>query len=343
VANKRKSIILLILLFSLTVYPVLATTIFSDGFESGNFNAWTGTNGSPTIVASPVHHGSYSALFDAEESVYTDYAEQTTVYKRVYVYFPSVTFGGSYQYQIFLTIRKGNTDIAKLSLHYNSGTNYDWYLAYYYPSLNTASSASFTPIAEQWYCVELLFVRSATVGQYQVWVDGSSVINVAGLDTSGISGASRILIGTPPGSTFRINTNIDCVVVADVYIGPEVSGQDLTFQLSQTIHLMSSLTENQEKRFSLSEIAYLTSSIVKQKELGFPLSVTVKATSSLTMNKEIVIVIHEWLYSLQETAHLTSNLYATLEIAEKVSLGIGFYIGVLALVIALMAYLRSRH
>jgi len=131
--------------------------------------------------------------------------------------------------------------------------------------------------------------------------------------------------------------------IISIYATYTSGGQDLTFQLSQTIHATSSINMLKEKGYSLSETAHLTSTLTQQKELSFPLSVTVKATDSLTMNKEIAIIIHEWVYSLEETAQLTANLYTSLEIAEKVSLGIGFYIGVLALVIALMAYLRSRH
>ena len=59
--------------------------IFSDGFESGNFSAWTGTNGSPSIVKSPVHHGSYAAQANAAyEYWYKTFSGQTVVYVRFY-------------------------------------------------------------------------------------------------------------------------------------------------------------------------------------------------------------------------------------------------------------------
>lgn len=176
-----------------------------------------------------------------------------------------------------------------------------------------------------------------------VWVDHTGIDNFIAID-SGYTGymhqRAQGYTGTFPNPITWTDTYNYIVSIYATYM---VSGQDLTFQLSETAHLTSSLYMGKEKGYSLSEIAHLTSAFVKQKELGFPLSATVKVTDSLTMNKEIAIVIHEWLYGLQETAYLTSNLYATLEIEEKVSLGIGFYIGVLALVIALMAYLRSRH
>ncbi|MEM2995645.1 MAG: hypothetical protein QXI91_06520, partial [Candidatus Bathyarchaeia archaeon] len=63
----RKDVMLFVFLIVLLFLNSLTTpayaTIFSDGFESGDFSAWTGTVGSPTIVSSPTHHGAYAARF----------------------------------------------------------------------------------------------------------------------------------------------------------------------------------------------------------------------------------------------------------------------------------------
>jgi len=345
--SKLKAIILLFLILSLTVFPVRATTIFSDGFESGDFSAWTGTslNGA-TIAASSAqaHHGTYSAKTSGLQTagefawVYKTFTAAATIYSRHYTYLATVPanifvvssiskWGGSH---IGLAIYNPTT--SKWGIYNNIAAEF-----YYESGTSTFSGTT-------WYCVEMRITASATVGVCQLWINGVLKVDVSSKNT-GSTNPDTVYIG---GYLFaneaaeRIVYS-DCCVVADAYIGPEVSGQDLTFQLSETAHLTSSLYMGKEKGFSLSEIVALTSSLIQQKELGFPLSATVKVTDSLTMNKEIIIVIHEWLYGLEETAYLTSNLYIDLEIAEKVSLGLGFYIGVLALVIALMAYLRSRH
>jgi hypothetical protein len=122
------------------------------------------------------------------------------------------------------------------------------------------------------------------------------------------------------------------------------TGQDLTFQLSQTIHATSSLVQQKElskllsetvkltsstamlkeKGFRLTEIAYLTSSIVQQKELGFSLSQIISLTSSYYLSKEKSI-------SLLETSHLTSSFYEGKEkgisLSEIVALTSSLYMG----------------
>ncbi|MFN3329236.1 MAG: hypothetical protein ACK40U_10400, partial [Fervidobacterium pennivorans] len=65
--KKQLTIITFFLIISLIlpfVNPVFATEIFSDGFESGDFSAWTGTaqsSGTVTVVTENPHHGTYSA------------------------------------------------------------------------------------------------------------------------------------------------------------------------------------------------------------------------------------------------------------------------------------------
>ena len=72
------------------------TELFSNGFESGNFSAWTSTAGSPAVVASPVHHGNYSGEFDASgEYAQADFTGQTEVYGRCYMRFTTQPTSGS--------------------------------------------------------------------------------------------------------------------------------------------------------------------------------------------------------------------------------------------------------
>jgi len=356
--SKLKTIILLFLIFSLTVYPVFATTIFSDGFESGDFTAWTGTylqdGQTLEVIAAAKHHGTYGlhvafvADWKVHEECYKQITGVTTIYARVYTKFNTLpASNNAVFYVLTLAGDYWQYEIAEIGV-LRSGSAEKWQCRYLSAgtTMTTTNIASPAPTTGQWYCLEVEAVISNTVGEVHVWIDGTERFTLTGLDNDGFGNIDFVRVGLEKADNIQTtypDIYVDCVVVADAYIGPEVSGQDLTFQLSQTIHLTSSLTEGKEKRFSLSQIIALTSSLTQQKELGFPLSETVKATSSLTMNKEIAIVIHEWLYSLQETAQLTANLYTNLEIAEKVSLGLGFYIGILALVIALMAYLRSRH
>ena len=58
---------------SLTAYfvPTASATIFQDGFESGSFSANWWTEGSTTIVSSPVHGGAYAAKATGASSDWT--------------------------------------------------------------------------------------------------------------------------------------------------------------------------------------------------------------------------------------------------------------------------------
>src|SRR3989337_2094782 len=46
------------------------TVIFSDGFESGDFSAWTGTVGGPTVSNVQAHHGTYSCRASGSAYIY---------------------------------------------------------------------------------------------------------------------------------------------------------------------------------------------------------------------------------------------------------------------------------
>jgi hypothetical protein len=58
------------------------TQIFADGFESGDFSAWTGTSGSPTVQNTTKHHGTYGCTFDAPECAYKTFSVMQIVYFR---------------------------------------------------------------------------------------------------------------------------------------------------------------------------------------------------------------------------------------------------------------------
>jgi len=53
------------------------TELFSNGFEEGNFNAWSGTSGAPTVQDAIKHHGTYAEQASNAGSGATDYAYKT--------------------------------------------------------------------------------------------------------------------------------------------------------------------------------------------------------------------------------------------------------------------------
>ena len=199
------------------------TELFSDGFESGDFIAWTGTSGNPSVVGSPVHHGSYAAEFSAAawswEGAYKAFTEQDTIFVRFYIRWASVPSGlgrvlrfedqTPYTVSVDVLINDSTFRIRDVV----NSTNYDY---------------SWSPDADTWYCIEVkAAVDTADAGELRGWLDGSEVITQTGLDLSGTAGIDRVYVGQY-GQGGAITNYVDCVVVADTYIGPESMEQTYT-------------------------------------------------------------------------------------------------------------------
>jgi DNA-directed RNA polymerase subunit RPC12/RpoP len=192
------------------------TIIFQDGFESGDFSAWTGTSGTPTIVTSPVHHGSYAAQAGNNQYFYKNIAAYNELYYRFYINFSSLTADthsdiaqindiSTPQRLVYATIKTyaGVIDFALLdavaSVFYDTGV-----------AVSTG----------QWYCIEIAYLRAVS-GFLKMWVDGTLKVDVS-KDTSSQNQANNIRGGNQYIGGIGFVAVYDCVVVADTYIGPEV-------------------------------------------------------------------------------------------------------------------------
>lgn len=194
---------------------VYFTEFFNDGFESGDFSEWTSTSGSPGVQSSVVHDGSY-ALSAGTSSHYVTktFTAQSSVYCRFYVRWTTNPSSGNYF--SFANIRGADhTYLQQFAVANDSGT-IKW--AYYDTTWHVANSPN--PTMDTWYCFEVHWEQNTSNGE--IWVDGSSTF-------SGISckdnDYGKLLVGciwlTSGTNTFYV----DCVVVADTYVGPETSTQ----------------------------------------------------------------------------------------------------------------------
>lgn len=227
--KKLKSAVLISLLFIVLLQftPLVgATEIFSDGFETGDFSAWTGTHGSPSVVGSPVRQGSYAMKSDAlGEYVYetfgSSYAE---IYIRGYFYLGHLDgqynifdlYGTGGRVGIFHLMANGN---ARFLLKTAGGD-------VYVPSFG-GYAAGFT--IENWYCIEVHWVYDGSVGGGEFWVDGDLGGSDFAHDTDGNGEFNRFFIGNQWTSDTAPEVYVDCVVAADAYIGPE--GPENTYYL----------------------------------------------------------------------------------------------------------------
>jgi len=219
------------------------TTIFSDGFESGNFSAWTGTGvttgETATVVTTDPHHGTYHADFETDGSslfencyAYKTFTEQATVYSRAYIKFKTV-LPASEQY--YLPMQHVGTDWITMLRVYNDAGTLKWRVYYHNGTSHLyADSTSPTINLDTWYCIELYTKVDATTGEVKLYVDGVERVSVTGLDTTAHGNITRFEVGEREayggsGNAPAHGVYVDCVVVADTYIGPEGGTQTKTY------------------------------------------------------------------------------------------------------------------
>lgn len=83
---------------------------------------------------------------------------------------------------------------------------------------------------DTWYSVELKTIISATAGECRVWVDGSEItdLTVTGIDNDGAGNIDTTIVGIVTSYNLAAVEFVDCVVVADTYIGLEAAVQTYT-------------------------------------------------------------------------------------------------------------------
>lgn len=194
--------------------------LFSDGFELGNFGAWTSTTGAPAIVEIPIHHGTYAAQFNATtERCTKTISAVNTVYMRFYVQWTTnPTTVGARQCLGGLNDLTG-TYTPYLELINVAGV-VTWRLVYRNAAWSEAylTSVNPAPTINTWYCIEIYHNAGANT---EFWIDGvskGSSVNVVN------TAKNSAYVGTRHITADSNAVTIDCVVVADAYIGPESAG-----------------------------------------------------------------------------------------------------------------------
>jgi len=211
--------------------------IFSDGFESGDFSAWTGTllagTGTATVTNTTAHHGTYSAkcftTADGDKGwVYKTFTARADGYVRVYFktdLLPSAA-GNTLQIMGFYYTSGGNTPAGRIDLINDAGT-IKWRMNYRNGGVwHDSRSATPTPATNTWFCLELKLVLSSTVGESRLYIDGTEILTQTGLNNNDLlTNFDIVRVGIESESEVNdVNHYIDCVVVADTYIGTEAAG-----------------------------------------------------------------------------------------------------------------------
>jgi hypothetical protein len=249
------------------------TELFNNGFEEGNFSAWTGTttsnNGAITVVSDQTHHGSYSAYADSGTPTqglayaYKDITDVDEVYFRVYVRLNAIPTG-NFQRHAWMEIygNNGANPIARVGIYCYPTPTVSVFLERYYPSQLTFRT-TYAFETGVWYCVELYFNKAASGTTYQVWINEVSQISRQD-DTNGSYQVDRVAVGVTNFNAYQGQNWIDCVVVADEGpIGPEEEATLKT--VTDSFSLSESVLRN--KTLTLSDSLGLADSLLRDKSL----------------------------------------------------------------------------
>jgi len=215
-------------------------TIFEDGFESG-LTPWDGSNGSPTIVQSPVHCGVNACAFDADnEYLYDDFTGQEPVYSRGYYRFAAFPASGR-NIKIMQLRRVGTGTSPVVFIVDDSGTA-KWRLLT--NNGNTLTADSPTPSLNTWYSVEM---ACNVDNETALYIDGSKILT--GGTTSGDT-FDRAYFGRWNNGVDTITVYLDCVIISDSYNGPETAGVEYERNPTQSISFSGNVT----RTWSLSRV-----------------------------------------------------------------------------------------
>jgi hypothetical protein len=207
-------------------YQPEAQILFNDGFESGDFDAWNGTqtttNDNATVISLDPYDGTYHAKYQTNSVASgTKYAYSyitlatpiSEVYARAYFYivdglplddngdrFGLIAFEVNGQLQCtFRVHRSGGTD--RFNIVGLNGT-----------STVQKSTDAVYPTHGQWYCIEFFIKVHNTQGEYRAWINGVEQITITNLDTTYHGkGVNRIRIGL----TSTINVQHTVIVYCD--------------------------------------------------------------------------------------------------------------------------------
>ncbi|MCW4005551.1 MAG: PKD domain-containing protein [Candidatus Bathyarchaeota archaeon] len=166
--------------------------VFQDGFESGNFSAWSSYNGTPTIVSSPVNEGTYAANATGPDSYWLLNLEgqDSTIFFAGYVQFPQLQSNDETTYCMVIADEEYTCSVWAGSYVYG---NYSyWLLSCDDEYLSTSANIQ----TNHWYFMEIEY---NTNGSINMWIDGILVASATGQSLP--NNAATALAGNPWSGT----------------------------------------------------------------------------------------------------------------------------------------------
>jgi hypothetical protein len=179
-------------------------TLFSNGFETRSFNAWDGTrktSGETTAISTIHFSGKYSAKFSSNGGRGIEYSY---CYKTV----PSSIQLNATGYFLIsksgLTLRTGTMNIITLNAGSNSAVSVGltktsetirWSLTIRNGSEVTTVYSNQTPIINQWFKIEVDWLKDASNGYGVLLINESTACSISGINTSRYGNVNQACFG----------------------------------------------------------------------------------------------------------------------------------------------------
>jgi chitodextrinase len=166
------------------------TTVFTDGFESGNLSKWTSVSGL-AVQNTNVFTGQWGAEAQSNKNT-ADFATKQL----------PATYTNLY-YKLRFKILQGKKDtVDVLRLRTATGTNllsifYDdnKHLGYRNDTRNQAVTSTSTLAVNTWYQVEVHLIVNGASSQVEVWLNGTRITALSRTDSFGTSPIGQALAG----------------------------------------------------------------------------------------------------------------------------------------------------
>jgi hypothetical protein len=199
--------------------PVLAAgSLFSDGFESGDFGAWTSSivesGNLLEVTAAAAQEGSYglhvvSGGTNDDATVTAEITPTNVIYSRALVKLISDVGEGSHQIFLAAATASQSGFVGALALRNQPGSG----LTELHSWAGSYESSGFEFTTGIWYCVETAVIADSSAGSVQAWVNGVPVVDRQNLNT-GSSPIDWVRIGVD-GANVTSEYAFDSVEVDD--------------------------------------------------------------------------------------------------------------------------------
>ncbi len=221
-----------------TIYQP-SSFFFADDFESGNFNLWNGTTAtsgdSATVTSARAYVGTYSGRFQTSGNPSgTEYAFASLnlavkeIYARGYFFIASGLPLADDTDRFCLIAFEVNGQLqASFRVYRESGVDKFSVVGFNGSSSVAATTIADFPVEGEWFSAEFRVKVDVAAGEYQAWINGAEVFDLANLNTASLGTTlSEVRFGLT--STINVQNPVDvycdAVQVSTAYNGPLQSG-----------------------------------------------------------------------------------------------------------------------